>query len=120
MVYLIDNDKSVRRAFELFFRSVSMGYKSFESAGEFMAQYKPLAGDVIVLDYMLSGLHGCDVLREFISHKIDVPVIVVSANDDPHYRDACKNLGVKAFLRKPVDVEALFDVIRFNLPEQIQ
>jgi len=120
MIYLIDNDNSVRRAFELFFKSVSMGYSSFENAGEFMANCKPQSGDVIVLDYMLYGLSGCDVLKEFINQKIDVPVIIVSADDDPYYQETCRNLGVKAFLRKPVDIEALYDVIRFNLPVKIQ
>lgn len=120
MIYLIDNDNSVRRAFDLFFKSASMEYRSFENAREFMDNCTPHPGDVIVLDFMLSGLHGCDVLKEFTLQKIDVPVIIVSANDDPQYREKCRALGVKAFLRKPVDVEALYDVIRFNLPVKIQ
>lgn len=116
MIYLIDNDKYIRRAFELFFRSTLMEYKSFENADEFISNYKPDRGDIVVMDWMMPGLQGCDLLEEFDKRNLHVPVIIVSSIDDPKYREECKKHGVKAFLRKPVDIEALYDIIRFNLP----
>jgi CheY-like chemotaxis protein len=45
-----------------------------------------------------------------------MPVIVVTAFDEPHTREICTSYGVKAYLRKPVDGEALIDLIKYNLP----
>jgi len=116
VVYLIDNDKYIRRAFELYFKSTPIEYKSFESADEFLSNGKPGIGDIIVMDFMMPGLHGCDLLKEFDHQNIHVPVIIVTATDENKYRETCRKHGVKAFLRKPVDIEALYDIILFNLP----
>jgi two-component system, NtrC family, nitrogen regulation response regulator GlnG len=111
MVYLIDDDKSVRRGFELFLKSAGMGYKSFESADLFSSSVEPQVNDTIILDLNLPGTSGCEFLQILRSKKNDVPVIVVTAFDEPQSRKLCKELGVKAFLRKPVDGEVLIDII---------
>jgi FixJ family two-component response regulator len=119
MIYLIDDDNSVRRAFELFLKSAGMLFTSFETATDFLSVFKIKSGgqDVIVLDLNLPGLNGCDLLKQMDQDGIHVPVIVVTAFDDPVSRECCLKYGVKAYLRKPVDGEALIDIIKFNLPE---
>ncbi len=111
MVYLIDDDKSVRRGFELFLKSAGIGYKSFESADSFTSTVDPQLTDTIILDLNLPGTSGCEFLQNLRSKKNDVPVIVVTAFDEPQSQKLCKELGVKAYLRKPVDGEALIDLI---------
>jgi FixJ family two-component response regulator len=111
MVYLIDDDKSVRRAFELFLRSTGMEFRSFETADEFLSEFKPEQGDVIVLDLHLPGMSGLGLLSKFEMDGIHIPVIVVTAFDDPESRERCREYGVKAYLRKPVDGEALIDLL---------
>ena len=111
MIYLIDDDKSVRRAFELFLKSAGMDYRSFESAEEFLTICTLVPGDLLVLDINLPGMSGCDLLKKFKHDDIYIPVIVVTAFDDPVSREICRQYGVKAFLRKPVDGEALIDII---------
>ncbi len=112
MVYLIDDDKSVRRGFELFLKSAGMDYKSFESADSFSASVDPQVTDIIILDLNLPGTSGCEFLRILRSKNNDVPVIVVTAYDEPQSRTKCTELGVKAYLRKPVDGETLIDIIK--------
>ena len=51
--------------------------------------------------------------------KLHLPVIIVTAYDDQISRNAAKNYGVLAYLRKPVDSEALIDIIKYNLDIQI-
>lgn len=111
MVYLIDDDKSVRRSFGLFLKSVGMDYKSFESADSFSSSVEPKVNDTIILDLNLPGTSGCEFLQNLRSKKNDVPVIIVTAFDEPQSQKLCKELGVKAYLRKPVDGEALIDLI---------
>ena len=115
MIYLIDDDKSVRRGFGMFLKSAGYEYKSLDSAEDFITHYNPESSDLIVLDLSLPGVNGCDLLMNFEEKGIHVPVIVVTSVDDPGSRDLCKKYGVKAFLRKPVDGEALIDLIKYNL-----
>jgi FixJ family two-component response regulator len=114
MIYLIDDDKSVIRAFELFLKSAGMECISFESATEFISKCKPGQQDTIVLDLNLPGISGCDFLEKLDHDGVHIRVIVVTAFDDPASRESCMKYGVKAFLRKPVDGEALIDIIKYN------
>jgi FixJ family two-component response regulator len=116
MVYLIDDDRSVRRAFELFLKAAGIKYRSFESADEFLSGTVPELTDLLVLDLTLPGMSGCDLLKKFHQDDLQIPVIVVTAYDEPVSRECCRQYGVKAYLRKPVDGEALIDLIKFNLP----
>jgi FixJ family two-component response regulator len=111
MIYLIDDDKSVRRAFELFIKSAGMKFQSFESADDFIAERTPGLNDILVLDLNLPGMNGIDLLKKLDHDKIHVPVIVVTAFDDPQSRAYCKKYGVLAYMRKPVDGEALIDLL---------
>jgi FixJ family two-component response regulator len=116
MIYLIDDDKSVARAFALLLHSAGIHHQSFVSADEFLMVFKPGTNDLLVLDLNLPGMNGCDLLKKFDQDNIQIPVIVVTAHDDPDSRELCRQYGVKAYLRKPIDGEALLDLIRFNLP----
>ncbi len=114
MVYLIDDNKSVRRAFELFFRSAGFEFQSFESAAGFLSGFKPGLNDILVLDLNMPGMNGIDLLKKLEQDGIHLPVIVVTAFDDPKSRAYCKEYGVLAYLRKPADGEALIDIIRYS------
>jgi two-component system, LuxR family, response regulator FixJ len=115
MIYLIDDDKSVRRGLEMFLKSARFDYTPIESPDDFLAIYKPGHEDLIILDLTLNGKAGCDLLEHFEEKGISIPVIVVSSVDEPHRREICRKYGVKAFMRKPVDGEALIDIINYSL-----
>jgi FixJ family two-component response regulator len=115
MIYLIDDDISVRRGFDLFLKSASLELKSFERAEDFLLAVKPELYDILILDLHLPGMSGIDLLKRLADDGIQIPVIVVTAFDDRQSRESCRKYGVKAFLRKPVDGEALIDTIKYNL-----
>jgi FixJ family two-component response regulator len=115
MIYLIDDDKSVRRGLELFFKAAEMEFSSFGSADGYLADITPDLKDIIILDLHLPGMSGVDLLKKLKKEGIHLQVIVVTAFDDPLSREYCRQYGVKAYLRKPVDGEALMDIIRFNM-----
>jgi len=117
MIYLIDDDKYVRRGFEIFLKSGGMDLVSFESAEDFLAAVKPGVKDMLILDLHLPGLNGCDLLKKMNQEGIHIPVIVVTAFEDIQSRECCRQYGVKAYLRKPVDGEALSDLIKYNIKE---
>jgi FixJ family two-component response regulator len=115
MVYLIDDDESVRRGFTLFLNSANIDHQSFGSADDFLSVFKAGDKDLLVLDLNLPGKKGIELLKEIKEMKLPLTVIVVTANDDPKNREYCRQFGVKAYLRKPVDAEALLDIISYNI-----
>jgi two-component system, NtrC family, response regulator AtoC len=114
MVYLIDDDKSVRRGFESFLESAEMEFKSTESVEDFLSIFRPDKNDLLVLDLNLPGLKGTDLLIKLDEAGISIPVIVVTSFDNAESREICRKYGIKEFLRKPVDAEALIDLIKYN------
>lgn len=117
MIYIIEDDKAIIRGFELFLKSAGMEFRSFESAVDFLTEYQPGLQDILILDLNLPGMMGCDLLEKFSEDGIHIPVIVVTAFDDAENRATCKQYDVKAYLRKPVDGEALIDIIKYHQQE---
>jgi FixJ family two-component response regulator len=118
MVYIVDDDRSVIRAFGIFLKSAGMEYQAFSNVTEFLTGFEPDKQNILVLDINLPGMNGTDLIRMLDHYNIHIPVIVVTAFDEPHTREICTKYGVKAYLRKPVDGEALIDLIKYNLPNQ--
>ena len=116
MVFLIDDDESVRKALQRLLRSAGLDVKAFSSAEEFL-QSANLAekGACIILDIRMPGLTGFDLQEKLASKGIRIPVITVSAFDDAATRERARKLGATAFFRKPVDGEALIDAIHWAI-----
>lgn len=119
MIYIIDDDQNIRDAFEMLLKSTGYEYTSFESAEQFLKNYKQGARDLLILDMHLIGMNGCSLLEKLTQMGLYLPVIVITAFDEPRYRECCKEYGVLAYFRKPVDSEALIDIIKYNLDIQI-
>ena len=111
MVYVIDDDESVRRALARLFRSANLNVETFSSANEFLSGPKQKENACILVDIRMPGLTGFDLQQGLISHGIRIPVIVVPAGDDVQTREHAKELGAVSFFRKPVDDQALLDAI---------
>ena len=118
LVYVIDDDESMRRAFQLLFRSADFDAQAFCSAEEFFETVSLVDGSCIILDMRMPGMTGLDLQKELASRSIRIPVIVVSAHDDALTRDLARELGAVAFYRKPVDGQALIDEILWVLGEK--
>jgi len=117
MIYIIDDDQYVRRGFKILLRSAGFECKDFENAEDFIKAYSPDNEDFLILDYHLPEMNGCELLAYFKANNIHIPVIIVTAYDDQLSRECAKNYGAVAFLRKPVDGEALIDMIKYTLQE---
>jgi FixJ family two-component response regulator len=111
LVYVIDDDESMRRAFQLLFQSADFDVQAFRSAKEFLESAILSDASCIILDMRMPGMTGLELQKELASRKIGIPVIGVSAYDDRPTRDLARALGAVAFFRKPVDDQALIDAI---------
>ena len=111
MVYVIDDDESVRKALKRLLRSADLDVETFSSAEEFLFNSKQGQNACIVMDIRMPGLTGFDLQKKLLSQGIRIPVIVISASDDVQTREHARELGAVNFFRKPVDDQALLDAI---------
>lgn len=114
MIYIIDDDKYVRKGFEILLKSAGFESTSCESAENFLEVMKPAGNDIILLDMHMPGMNGCELLEYLSKREIFYPVIVITAYDESDSREVAKKYGALAYLRKPVDSEALIDLIKYN------
>jgi len=115
MIHIIDDDKYVRKGFEILFKSAGLENTSYAGAEEFIAAMKDIENDIILLDMHMPGMNGCELLEYLSSREIFYSVIVITAYDEPASRECAKKYGALAYLRKPVDSEALLDLIKYTV-----
>jgi FixJ family two-component response regulator len=108
VVYVIDDDESVRRALARLLRSADLEVETFSSADEFLSSPKQ---SKILIDFRMPGSTGFDLQQKLAASDIRMPVIVISASDDAQIRERARELGAVSFFRKPVDDQALLDAI---------
>jgi FixJ family two-component response regulator len=118
MIYIIDDDESVRKAFKRLLRSVNLDVETFSSAEEFLKSQKPNKNSCIIIDIRMPGLTGFDLQRKLNDQGIKIPVIVISASDDAQTREQARELGAVAFFRKPIDAQALLDAISWAIAQR--
>ena len=111
MIYVIDDDASVRKAFGRLLRSASLEAETFASAEEFLSSPKQEENACIIIDIQMPGVTGLDLLERLALERIRIPVIAVSAQDDEETREHARELGAVSFYRKPIDDQALLDAI---------
>ncbi len=115
MVYLIDDDESVRRALQRLLRSAGIDVMAFASAEEFLQSGNLSQRACIVVDIQMRGITGFELQERLASKEIRIPTIAVSALDDAGTRERARMLGAVAFFRKPVDGQALIDAIHWAM-----
>jgi len=117
VIYIVDDDESVRAALLLLMRSADREAQAFASAEEFLERVSLTRHDCIILDLRMQGMDGFDLLEKLSSGELAVPVIVVSAFDDRQSRERARSMGARAYFRKPVDDQALIDAIQWSLED---
>jgi FixJ family two-component response regulator len=118
-IYVVDDDPSVRRGFGRLLRFAGFATQTFASAEEFLGtQLRDHA--CVIADVRMPGMTGIDLQKRLRVMDSVLPVIAVSAEDDPATRQQAHALGASAYFRKPVDGQALLDAITWALAETEQ
>jgi FixJ family two-component response regulator len=113
VVYIVDDDDSVRKGLSRLMQSAGLKSQSFSSAEKFLAKVDDHQRGCILLDITMPRMTGLQLQAELKKHGIDLPVIAVSARDDANTREMARELGAAFFFRKPVDDQALLDAIKW-------
>lgn len=115
MIYIVDDDDSVRRALGRLIRSEGLHSEAFASGESFLSALPAGARGCVIMDIRMPGLTGHDVQQQLKNSGQKLPVIALSAQDDEEARHRARELGAVAFFRKPVDDQALLDSIHWLL-----
>jgi FixJ family two-component response regulator len=111
LLALVDDDEDVRVALARLASSAGFAVEAFASGAEFLRSVEDHEPDCVVLDLHMPVMSGFDVQRALVVAHAAVPVIVITGHDMPESRERAMRLGAKAYLRKPVEDEALVSAI---------
>jgi len=111
LIAVVDDEESVRRALGRMLNASNFETLVFGSGQEFLDSLETRRPDCVVLDYQMPGLTGRDIQRHLARAQIKVPIIVVTAHDQPELREQCLADGAVAYLAKPLQRERLVNLI---------
>jgi len=111
IVFVIDDDESVRRGLERLFRADGLDVECFATARLFMAREVPDRPACIVLDLRLPGASGLEVQENLSRARQNVPIIFISGYADVGSSVRALKAGAIDFLQKPLSDQALLDVV---------
>ena len=112
IVFVVDDDISVRESLEALIRFVGWQPETFASAEEFLARSRPLAPSCLVLDVSLPELNGLELQKLIAPDRIDMPIIFITGHGDIPMSVQAMKAGAVEFLTKPIDDDALLSAIR--------
>jgi FixJ family two-component response regulator len=115
IVYVVDDDASVRRGLSNLVRSVGLRVEAFASASEFLAVKRPDAPACLILDVRLPGLSGLDFQTELTKARNQIPIIFITGHGDIPMTVKAMKAGAIEFLTKPFRDQDLLDAVRVAL-----
>jgi FixJ family two-component response regulator len=115
VVFVIDDDRSVRVALNDLLESVGLNAQSFESPQEFLQSDRPDLPACIVLDVKMPGMNGLQFQRELDRLKIRLPIIFITGHGDIPMSVQAMKAGAIEFLTKPFSDKDLLDAIKAGL-----
>jgi FixJ family two-component response regulator len=111
VISVVDDDLSVRRALRRLIQSEGYAVETHASAHDFLSSTPSGRVDCLVLDIHLDGMNGFELQERLASDQISIPIIFITAHDDPATRERIRESGAAGFLSKPFNPQALLDAI---------
>jgi FixJ family two-component response regulator len=111
MVFVVDDDQSVREALSSLIRSIGLDVETYASAHEYLRRPPPQSPACLVLDVRMPGLSGLDLQRELVHQRREIPIIFITAHGDIPMTVKAMKAGAAEFLSKPFRDQDLLDAI---------
>ena len=112
IVFVVDDDISVRESLEALMRCAGWQPETFASAQEFLSHPRVLVPSCLVLDVSLPGLNGLDLQKRIAADRIDMPIIFITGYGDVPMTVQAMKAGAVEFLTKPFSDDVLLNAIR--------
>jgi FixJ family two-component response regulator len=115
IVFVVDDDISVRESLELLIQSAGWQPETFASAREFLARSQTLVPSCLILDVTLPDLNGLDLQKRVAADRPDMPIIFITGHGDVPMTVQAMKAGAIEFLTKPFNDDVLLDAVRVAL-----
>ena len=115
IVFVVDDDPSVREALDSLIRSIKLNVLTFGTAAEFLRFKRPDVPGCLVLDVRLPELNGLDFQHELANSNIVLPIVFISAHGDIRMSVRAIKAGAVDFLAKPFRHQDLIDAIHAGI-----
>jgi FixJ family two-component response regulator len=112
LVFVVDDDASLRESLKDLLHSVGLRVEAFASAQEFLRTKRPDVPSCLVLDVRLKGLSGLDLQKRLVEGDIDIPIIFITGHGDVPMAVQAMKAGALEFLRKPFRDQELLDAVQ--------
>jgi FixJ family two-component response regulator len=110
-IAVVDDEESVRLALARMLRASSFDVSIYRSGEEFLESLKTAMPDCVVLDFQMPGLTGRDIQRALSVAKLQLPIIIVTAHDQPSLREKVLADGAVAYFTKPLRRDTLIAAV---------
>jgi FixJ family two-component response regulator len=117
LVFVVEDDASMRNALNNLLRSVGLEARLFASANEFLEAQRPDVPSCLILDVRLPGLGGLDLQKELANARVHIPIIFITAHGDIPMSVRAMKAGAVEFLTKPFRDQDLLDAIQVSLAQ---
>ncbi len=117
IVFIVDDDVSVRESLELLIRDEKWKPETFASAQEFLEYPRKRVPSCLVLDLSLPGLNGLELQKQLATEHIGMPIIFITGHGDVPQSVQAMKAGALEFLTKPINHDALVSAIRNALQQ---
>jgi FixJ family two-component response regulator len=115
IVFVVDNDVSMRESLDAMILSAGWRPQVFASAQEFLALPRVFAPSCLVLDVTLPDLNGLEVQRNIAADRTDMPIIITTSQGDVPMTVQAMKAGAVEFLTKPFRIELMLSAIRYAI-----
>jgi FixJ family two-component response regulator len=112
IVFIVDDDVSVRESLELLIRNEGWQPETFASAQGFLDRPRALVPSCLVLDISLPGLNGLELQKRVAAERTDMPIIFITGYGDVRKTVQAMKAGAVEFLTKPFNDEVLLSAVR--------
>ncbi|MEW6137893.1 MAG: response regulator transcription factor [Thermodesulfobacteriota bacterium] len=120
LVFVVDDDDSVRKALARLMRSVGLHVETFRSAGEFLGREPHPGPACLILDVRMPDLSGLDLQKELAASGTTLPVIFITGHGTVPMSVQAMKAGAVEFLEKPFDDQTLIDAVHEALKKDQQ
>jgi RNA polymerase sigma factor (sigma-70 family) len=117
VVFVVDDDPSVRSSLKFLLSTVGLQVESFDSANTFLRKKSADVPSCLVLDVRLPGLSGIDIQRDLAARNIRIPIIFLTGHGDIPMSVRAMKAGAVEFLTKPFRDQDLLDAVRIALEQ---
>ncbi len=114
-IFVVDDDELVRDSLKTLIMATGFRVETFGSAQEFLANVAHKSSGILVLDVRMPGMTGLELQEQLTASGSKMPLIFITAHEDPRARKTALEAGAVAFFHKPVDDQMLFKAIDLAL-----